>query len=184
MRKLFLALMLTWLPALPAQEAGRILRPEDASVLAPGEISVVAAGPAEKLELDGQALSPEEPFPNVYHVRITPLEGRHTLALVWQGGRHEISFFVGDDPPPGFRTFRTHPPQAVACTQCHGLSRRGRFRFQGGCFDCHPQEPFVHTHQHPIHILEECGQCHNAHGSTASAHLILPRERACKLCHN
>jgi predicted CXXCH cytochrome family protein len=32
--------------------------------------------------------------------------------------------------------------------------------------------------------LEQCGQCHAAHGSTAKAHLILPRDKACGLCHS
>ncbi|MFQ5929418.1 MAG: hypothetical protein ACE5MK_06950 [Acidobacteriota bacterium] len=187
MRKLPLLLALAhlaWLPAAPEEEEGTIMRPEDGSALPLGEISIVAGGPGGKLELDGQAINTEEPFPDVFHAKVTPSPGEHKLALVWQGGRREIRFFVGDNAPPEFRPFRKHPPIAVECTWCHGLSRRGRFRFKGGCFHCHHQETFADIHQHPPHILEQCGLCHNAHGSTVKAHLILQREKACKLCHN
>ncbi len=166
-------------------EVGKIMRPTDGAVLPLGEVSIVATAPAGKLELDGQAIEAEEPFPNVFHATLTPSEGEHRLALVWDGGRKEVRFFVGEKAPAAFKPFQHHPPvPAVECTQCHGLSRRGRFRFKGGCFDCHEKETFVSVHAHPIHDFVECGQCHNAHGSTAAKHLMLPREIMCKLCHN
>ena len=46
------------------------------------------------------------------------------------------------------------------------------------------RKAFVESHQHAPHILEDCGRCHNAHGSTSASHLLLPREQACRLCHN
>ena len=78
-----------------------------------------------------------------------------------------------------------HPPVAeVKCTQCHELSSRGRFRFRNNsCFDCHPKESFAKVHTHDATVLTECGLCHNAHGSTVKAHLLYPKETACKQCH-
>ena len=172
-----------WLALAAAQEQGKILRPVDGAALPAGsELSIVARG--GKLEIDGKPVAAEQPFPEVLHAKTKPAPGAHTLALVSEGGRQEIRFFVGENPPAGFKTFRQHPPLVVECTQCHGLSARGRFRFTGGCFECHKEEPFVKTHSHTSEILVECGQCHNAHGSTEKALLLMPREKACKLCHN
>jgi predicted CXXCH cytochrome family protein len=169
------------------QDEGRIMRPADLSAHAAGEIDIVAKAPAGKLELDGQVMEAAEPFPNVYHAKVTPSAGEHTLAIVWESGRKEVRFFVGDNAPAEFKAFQHHPPvPGVQCTQCHGISSRGRFRFKGGCFDCHQKEKqaFVEIHAHPEYTFVECGTCHNAHGSTAAKHLIYPKEIMCKLCHN
>ena len=184
MKSLLWVLTLTLLSSTSGDEEGRILRPQDGSALPSEEISIVATGPEGRLELDGQQIPAQEPFPNVFHAKLRPTPGEHLLGLIWKGGRREIRFFVGENPPPTFRRFKQHPPVATDCTHCHGLSRRGRFRFKGGCFDCHDKEAFVEPHEHAPHILEDCGRCHNAHGSTAASHLLLPREQACRLCHN
>jgi predicted CXXCH cytochrome family protein len=165
-------------------ERGKLMRPLDGAALPPGEISIVARAPNGSIELDGKPLAAEKPFPGVLQARTTPAPGPHRLALVWDSGRQEIRFFVGPGAPPEFKPYRVHPPVAAACTQCHGLSKRGRFRFQGGCFDCHKQDAFPRTHNHTPDVLVECGECHNAHGSTERALLLLAREKACKLCHN
>lgn len=176
--------VLLWLALATAQEQGKILRPVDGAALPAGsELSIIAKDPGGKLEIDGKPVPAEQPFPEVLHAKTKPAPGAHTLALVSEGGRQEIRFFVGE-APAGFKAFRQHPPLAVECTQCHGLSARGRFRFKGGCFDCHKEEGFAKTHSHKTEVLSECGQCHNAHGSTEKALLLMPREKACKLCHN
>ena len=177
-------LTLTLLSSTSGDEEGRILRPQDGSALASEEISIVATGTGARLELDGQQIPVQEPFPNVFHAKLKPSPGEHRLALIWEGGRREIRFFMGENAPATFRPFKQHPPVATECTQCHSLSRRGRFRFKGGCFDCHDKETFVGPHEHAPHILEDCGSCHNAHGSTSASHLLLPRQQACRLCHN
>jgi predicted CXXCH cytochrome family protein len=177
---LFLAL---WHSVLLGEDAGKILRPESRAALPLGEVSIIATGPGGRLLLDDQAVAFEQPFPNVFSARTTPSPGRHRLTFIWEGGRSEIDFFVGDHPPGGFKTFREHPPGTVECGRCHALSRKGRLRFTGGCFDCHQQEAFSKIHRHVPEVLEQCGQCHAAHGSTTKAHLILPREQACGLCH-
>jgi predicted CXXCH cytochrome family protein len=184
MRKFLVAVSL-WLGLAAAQEQGKILRPVDGAALPAGkELSIVAQGAGGKLEIDGKPVPADQPFPEVLHAKTKPAPGPHVLALISEGGRQEIRFFVGGDPPAGFKTFRQHPPLAVECAQCHGLSARGRFRFKGGCFDCHKEEAFSKTHTHKSEVLVECGQCHNAHGSTEKALLLMPREKACKLCHN
>lgn len=167
-----------------AQEVGRILRPADQAAFSSGEIDVVATAPGGRLELDGRAITAEEPFRNVFHAKVTVAAGEHRLALLWGEGRQEIRIFVGEKPPAGFTAFVAHPPAAVQCTDCHGVSQRGRFRFEGGCFRCHQEASFTSSHPHQVHVLEQCGMCHNAHGSTAKAHLIYSREVACKQCHN
>ena len=165
--------------------SGKIMRPADGAALASGEVDIVATAPAGKLQLDGVPLVAEEPFPNVFHASAKADPGQHTLALIWEGGRKEVNFFVGENPPAEYKPFSQHPPLAgVECIQCHGVSRGGRFRFKGGCFDCHQKEDFTKVHPHPVHILQDCGMCHNAHGSTVKAHMIMSRELACKQCHN
>jgi predicted CXXCH cytochrome family protein len=121
----------------------------------------------------------------VLHVVAKVNPGIHTLTLSWEAGRKETHFFSGANPPAGFATFHQHPPLAdVQCTQCHEINKRGRFRFKGGCFDCHQQEGFIKVHTHDAARLEQCGMCHNAHGSTVKALLVYPKETACKICHN
>ena len=183
-RTLLATMMISLLSPATAGKEGKIVRPSDRSILPAGEISIAATGPGARLELDGQVLPAQEPFPDVFHAKLTPTPGEHSLALVWEGGRREIRFFVGEGAPEGFASFRLHPPFAIDCQQCHTVSRRGRFRSKGSCFSCHGKASFVETHQHAPHVLRNCGQCHNAHGSTAADHLIVSREQACKLCHN
>ena len=167
------------------EDAGKIMRPADWAAYASGEVDIVATAPSGKLELDGVPVVAAEPFPNVFHGKAKADPGKHTLALVWEGGRKEVNFFVGEGPPSEYKPFSQHPPLGgVECTQCHGVSRRGRFRFKGGCFDCHQKEDFTKVHPHPAHMIQDCGMCHNAHGSTVKAHLIMPKELACKQCHN
>jgi predicted CXXCH cytochrome family protein len=164
---------------------GKIMRPAENSAYASGQIDIVATAPDGKLQLDGAAIAAEQPFPNVLHAVLTAKPGLHSLALVWQGGKKEAHFFVGPNPPPGFQPFHQHPPIAdVQCTQCHGLSRSGRFIFKGGCFDCHQRDNFDKIHTHDPGVLERCGMCHNAHGSTVKAHLLYSKDAACKLCHS
>ena len=168
-----------------AEDAGRIVRPVDKAAFAAGPVEVNAAVPGGKLELDGMAVAAEAPFPHVLHAKLQPSAGRHKLALVWPEGRQEIEFYVGPQTPEGFTPFRAHPPLAnAACTQCHEVSKRGRFRFKGGCTDCHAVAAFPKSHTHKVEVLAECGMCHNAHGSTAKAHLLYDKAAACKLCHN
>jgi predicted CXXCH cytochrome family protein len=164
--------------------AEKIMRPADNSAYASGQIDIVATAHDGKLQLDGAAIAAEQPFSNVLHAVVTAKPGLHSLALVWQGGKKEAHFFVGPNPPAGFQPFHQHPPIAdVQCTQCHGLSRSGRFIFKGGCFDCHQRDTFDKIHTHDPGVLERCGMCHNAHGSTVKAHLLYSKDAACKLCH-
>ncbi|MDQ6665572.1 MAG: hypothetical protein M3Z23_14415 [Acidobacteriota bacterium] len=168
-----------------ADEAGKIVRPAEGAAMPSNAIDIAATAPAGKLELDGAAVKAEEPFPNVFHVVLKASPGEHKLTLVWDGGRKEVRFFVGPNPPSEFKPFHEHPPVAgVACTQCHELSKRGHFRFkEGACFECHQSVTFAKIHTHDATVLAQCGLCHNAHGSTVKAHLLYPKETACKLCH-
>ena len=161
------------------------MRPSDGAALPKGPIDVAAMAPEGRLELDGKPVDAERPFPNVLHARIAAEPGEHTVALVWEGGRKEIRVYVGENAPEGFQAFRMHPPpDGIDCAQCHGMSRRGRFRFEGDCFACHTDEQFTAKHPHAKHVLEQCGMCHNAHGSTADALQIYPRETGCRQCHS
>jgi len=165
-------------------EEGRILKPVDGSVFAGGKVEVIATAPDGRLELDGKPLKAESPFPDVLHGKVSAAPGEHTLSLKWDGGGAEVRFFVGDDPPEGFQPFRPHPPSAaVECAHCHGVSRRGRFRFTGGCWACHSEDAFPKAHTHRPHRIEQCGMCHNAHGSTEAALLLYPKRKACAQCH-
>jgi predicted CXXCH cytochrome family protein len=166
---------------------GKIMRPTDKSAWPSGEVDVIATAPDGKLELDGSPVQAEQPFPNVFHAKLKPAPGEHKLALVSAGGTQEIRFYSGPQPPAGFAPFRQHPPVAgVDCSHCHELTRRKRFHFKGGesCFSCHQKDAFAKVHSHPPDVLNECGLCHNAHGSTVKAHLLFPKQVACKQCHD
>jgi predicted CXXCH cytochrome family protein len=169
-----------------AEESAKIMRPTDGAAMPTDQVDIVATAPAGKLELDGKPVSAEQPFPNVLHSKVKASPGAHALALIWEGGRKEIHFFVGANPPAEFHLFRQHPPLAgVECTQCHELSRRGHFRFKDeSCFACHQQQGFAKVHTHEPSVLAECGMCHNAHGATTKAFLMQSKEASCKLCHN
>ena len=166
-------------------DAGKIMRPTDGAALASSEVDIVATAPSGKLTLDGKDVAAEQPFPNVFHAIAKANPGVHSLAIMWEGGKKEIHFYTGTNPPAGFAVFHQHPPLAdVACTECHEVNRRGRFRFKGGCFECHEQQGFVKVHTHDAARLEQCGMCHNAHGSTVKGLLLYPKETACKMCHS
>lgn len=177
------AALTSCLPA--ADEAGRIMRPVDKAALPSGTVNIIASAPEGKLELDGKPVAAEKPFPNVLHANAEVTPGKHSLALIWADGRKEISFFTGPNAPAEYQAYKAHPPVPdVKCTQCHEVTRRGRFHFKGGCFDCHNREPFAKVHTHNADVLAECGLCHNAHGSTTKAHLMYTKEVSCKQCHN
>jgi len=179
-----LSLTIGRMPA-AGDEAGKIMRPADHSWYQVGPVDLVATAESGKLQLDGVAIAAEQPFPNVFHAVLTVSPGLHTVVLAWTGGRKEVQFFVGPNPPTGYDAFHPHPPvTGVQCTTCHSLNSRGRFVFKGGCFDCHQQVGFARIHTHEPSVLEQCGTCHNAHGSTVKAHLLYPKETACKICHN
>jgi hypothetical protein len=66
-------------------------------------------------------------------LKATP--GLHSLALVWEGGRNDMHFFVGPNPPEGFQPFHQHPPLAgVQCTQMPRLEPERPFCFQRRVF--------------------------------------------------
>jgi predicted CXXCH cytochrome family protein len=160
------------------------MRPVDGAALPDDKADIIASAPSGKLRIDGQPIQSDEPFPNVFHALVKVSPGAHVLSLSWDGGKKEIRFFSGPNPPDGFAPFHQHPPiPNIPCTQCHAATQTGRFRFKGGCFDCHPQDSFPKVHTHNDTILIQCGKCHNAHGSTVKAHLTVTKEVACKLCH-
>ena len=179
--------LLLSLPPLLAGAEGKILRPADKSAFPSGEVDIVATAAGGRLELDGKPVPADQPFPNVFHAKVTPPPGEHKVALISTAGTQEVRFYSGPRPPAGFSAFHQHPPVArVECNQCHELTKRGRFHFKGAesCFPCHQEGAFAKVHSHPAEVLDQCGLCHNAHGSTVKAHLLFPKETACKQCHD
>lgn len=162
-----------------------IVKPADGSWLPEGDLEVIARAEGGQLLLDGEPLEAQEPFPGILHARLKVAPGEHLLRLEGASGSAEVRVEAGDAPQrQGAAPFRHHPPVATACTHCHSLSRRGRFRFSGGCQACHDSEAFIRTHSHQFHELSACGMCHDAHGSSAASLLVLPSEQACQQCHN
>jgi predicted CXXCH cytochrome family protein len=166
-------------------ETGKLLRPADNSSHTSAPIDIVATAPGGKLEFDGTSIKSEQPFPDVLHANVKAGPGLHSLVVTWAGGKKEVHFFVGPNPPAAFQPFHQHPPiPGVQCTQCHELNRRSRFDFKAGCFDCPKPDEFSKIHTHDPAMLERGGMCHNAHGSTVKAELLYTKETACKICHN
>jgi predicted CXXCH cytochrome family protein len=171
--------------ALRSQDAARIMRPVDGAALPRGTVDIIAGGVEASLEIDGKSVEAERPFPGVLRAKPSVADGAHKLALIWKEGRKEIRFFVGPNFTAEYAAYKEHPPSpGVPCTKCHEVNTRGRFRFKGGCFDCHAQEAFTKVHTHVPDTLSQCGSCHNPHGSTTKAHLIVTKEAACKQCHD
>jgi predicted CXXCH cytochrome family protein len=167
-------------------DTGKIIRPVDGAAFSSSEVDIIAIAPSGKLELDGEPIRAQEPFPNVLHAFIKVTSGVHILSLRRDGQKKEIRFFSGVTPPSAFAPFHQHPPLPdIQCTQCHEVNQNGRFRFKGGCFDCHQLDSFATIHTpHSDSTLHDCGICHNAHGSTTKALLLFPRETACRQCHD
>ena len=172
--------------ALPLAGAdSAIIKPPDGGWLPGTSVQIIAKGESGKLQLDGEALAVEQPFPGIFYAVAELGAGSHRLRFESASGVSEITFHSGVEPASGAgQPYTDHPPARIACTHCHSLSRRGRFRFSGGCQSCHAKEPFIRTHSHEPHELASCGMCHDAHGSAAAQLLLLPKEQACKQCHN
>ncbi len=163
----------------------RIVKPRDGSWQEGTSVEIIARAADGLLLLDGRPIEASEPFPGVLHARAEVAPGQHLLRLESPEGAEQASFHAGGPPdgeagPP----YVDHPPLRIDCAHCHTVSRRGRFRFGGGCQTCHTREAFVQTHSHELHELASCGMCHDAHGASAAKLLVVAREQACKQCHN
>ena len=171
------------------QPAGpRILRPLDNSVVEKGPLSIIAKSSGDgELKLDGQPLTAAKPANGVLTATVEPKEGPHELVLTTGGADYKIRFHVGASAPADWKNYRSHPPIAVECTTCHSASG-GQWALKEevagpSCMTCHDAATFPKAHTHKPEELEECQMCHNPHGSTASRHLIMTKEVACKQCH-
>jgi len=160
-----------------------IFSPADQSVVK-GDLRVVASGQGELL-LDGKAVETQSPVAGVQHASVKVSPGAHELTF---DGGPAVKFHAGDGAPAGWKEFRVHPPGGAACETCHAI-KNGAWAFTkaslvGVCFACHNREAFPKTHTHEPGIVPDCQMCHSPHGSTAAAHLKMPKETACKQCHN
>lgn len=165
--------------------ANSIVKPPDGAWIPGGEVEVIAMAAGGRLFVDGEPVRAREPFPGVLHFLVNVGDGRHTVRLESADGSITNVFHVGADPGIELaRPYTDHPPVQTACTHCHSVSRRGRFRFSGGCDSCHGKDTFIQTHSHEQHELASCGMCHDAHGSSTARLLVVPQEQACKQCHN
>lgn len=177
--------ILTGLAVQAWADGGAIVKPRDGSWIRSEKVEIIAKAAGAHLRMDGKPVEATEVFPGVFRATVPVSAGRHFLQLEFAEGSHEVHFHSGPDPPSSnVAQFVHHPPVQTECAHCHTVSRRGRFRFSGGCQTCHGEEQFIHTHSHQPHELASCGMCHDAHGSSVAHHLVLPREQACKQCHN
>lgn len=168
-----------------AADAGSIVKPPEGAWIQGEQVEIIAKAAEGSLFVDGKPLQPEEPFPGVLHAKVAVSAGQHTIRLDSADGSSIVSFHAGPTAEgQNVKPYADHPPVQVACTHCHSVSRRGRFRFSGGCETCHAKEPFIRTHSHEMHELSSCGMCHDAHGSSTAKLLVLSQEQACKQCHN
>ena len=168
-----------------AADADWVVKPRDGEWIPSGEVEIIAKAPGVRFHIDGEPVPASEPFPGVFHALTKLSNGPHLLRVESGEGSEEIRFRSGPEADgDGIRPFVDHPPFRTACTHCHSVSRRGRFRFSGGCQSCHAREQFIGTHSHEPHELASCGMCHDAHGSSEANHLLLAPEQACTQCHN
>lgn len=161
-----------------------IVKPPSGAWILGDEVQIIARAPEGRILLDGMPVEAHEPFPGVLHSSVTVSEGKHRVTIESPDGSATAEFHTGRTPDAGTRPYADHPPVATACTHCHSLSRRGRFRFSGGCEVCHAREPFIQQHSHEPHELASCGMCHDGHGSSTASLLLMSKDLACKQCHN
>ena len=168
-----------------AADPGLIVKPPDGAWIRGEEVEIIAKAAGGRLFVDGKPVEAAEPFPGVYHARVAVPAGRHAVRLESPGGLQEVVFHAGTiQAGQEVEPYTDHPPFQTACTHCHSVSRRGRFRFSGGCQTCHASEQFIRRHSHEPHELASCGMCHDAHGSSKTNLLVMPVEQACRQCHN
>ena len=173
-----------WLAALCAAPPS-IVKPPNGAWIRGDTVEIIAKATGGRLLLDGAEVSVERPFPGVLHARVPVAAGQHALSVESGEGTQSVTFVAGPEHlDPEAKPYADHPPVSIECQHCHGVSRRGRFRFSGGCDSCHAKEQFIRTHSHEAHELASCGMCHDAHGSSAASLLVLSRDRACTQCHN
>jgi predicted CXXCH cytochrome family protein len=165
-----------------------ILRPSHESVLKPGPISVVArvVKPA-RLTLDGKLVAANSPADNVLTAVVELSAGPHEFALESGGGTTKVSVVAAiASGPAGWGVFKVHPPSAQ-CSSCH-VAKEGVWSLKGlaaaeNCTACHNAKKFPEKHTHEVKVLEQCQMCHDPHGSTMPALLIMDKETSCKQCH-
>ena len=98
MRKLLVVSILSLLSATSKDDESKIIRPLDRSV---GKISIAAKDPDARLELDGQHIPTQEPFPDVFQAIISPTPGLHSSFIntpYWQGTNYS-RWPLGVGPP-------------------------------------------------------------------------------------
>jgi predicted CXXCH cytochrome family protein len=161
-----------------------ILSPTPGSLFGKGPVRVIARGDGKaELRLDGKGVPAERPADGVITATVNPGAGPHEIAL----GEEKVRFVVGEKGGGESAAFKEHPPVAN-CQTCHAV-KNGVWSLQRAslvslCFPCHDKEKFPKAHTHVPGILTDCQLCHNAHGSNVKGFLTLPRETACKQCHN
>ena len=174
---LVLAAAIGWMWGVPAaadDDAGKILRPADNSSYESGQVDVVATAPSGKLQLDGIVIQTEQPFPDVFHATLKSSPGMHLWFCCGKAEKRKCIFLWVRILRRAFSRFTSiRRFRVCSVPNATGLNRRGRFVFKGGCFDCHQRDGFAKIHTHEPAVLEQCGMCHNAHGSTVKAHLIV-----------
>jgi predicted CXXCH cytochrome family protein len=149
-------------------------------VVRAGALTVIARTAGEtKLYLDGKLAGAEQKAPNMLTAVVQVAAGPHVLEMT---GGVKVQFTAG-----GKATFREHPPSA-GCETCHAV-KAGKWAMKSAflgtmCFGCHMEAAFAGKHTHVPGVLADCQMCHAAHGSAAVSHLKMPKETACKLCHN
>lgn len=179
-----LAVLLAALVCGAAETGPEIFSPPANAAFASGEVRLVARTAGElKPLLDGKPVNVESPHPGVVRAVLKVENGAHELVL----GEQKVRFFVGPNAPAEFKPFRDHPAMQAGCETCHAV-RNGAWRFQrvsltGVCSACHSKETFAARHTHEMGIVPDCQMCHAPHGSTETASLKLPKEKACRLCH-
>lgn len=80
------------------------------------------------------------------------------------------------------------PEGKMTCSDCHnvhgssGAKLAKRDSMNDTCYTCHAEKrgPFVHQHEP---VAEDCGICHNSHGSLVPAMLKTRAPLLCQQCH-
>jgi predicted CXXCH cytochrome family protein len=181
-------------PAKVTTPAGKVevLFPPHKSVLASGQIDLIAKSPSDSVTVDGKAPRLQKFKAPLRVARLRLSTGFHEIGL----GDEKIKFFVtvtpdDHDGPKDWPVTRRHQLEIKGdrCVGCHETSKNsedevvGEVKSYKACLECHEPVEFELIHSHPLGPLENCQMCHAMHAATLDNLLKRPVKEACDKCH-
>jgi len=164
----------------------RVLAPPDGAVLAGSTVTLIGMGSGGELEvtLNGRKVAGIKQSGRAFTGALELAEGKNVL-LVKSGLETRQQTFERKDKVDGRPQYRYHDPvKDGECKSCHpqGVGRTSPVSEARLCNSCHePKTGFTHLHG-PLGA-GQCSICHDPHGSSYKAFLVMGVRALCVECH-